>query len=313
MGTKPKNAAAESSKAALEQRVARLERALAVQNEVIEVAGRQLHYLSTVAGVKGEFDAIKAEGSRKIADIMNPAQPIPDPPSAPPTETTQQAEAPETMDDPRNPGITPGSTQRVPAQQVDSPLVPGETLPTQPFNNLVDPTQPVAGTETHVPLDQTKIETDVRVGDPMVNADNPQGYAFPLTGPFSQDGAASANTTTSPGMQRTMASIRLAKLRKSAGLVEGRTDELVLATEIEKNAALTDQMIEHEIATLDGTLRAQAKAKAPVRRPQGGSLPKQAAAERRTPSLAGAGGEPGMSATAASGFDADDASDLFLD
>ncbi len=309
--SKPNNAAAKSSGiAALQQKIAAQERLLRAQAAALEVAGQQLHYLGKLAGVSKEFEAIKAEGVKKVADIMNPAQPIPDPSSGAPTETTQQAEAPKTFDDPRNPGLTPGSVDGVPAQQVDSPLTPGATLPTSPYTQLVDPTQPVAGTETHVPLDQTKIETDVRVGDPMANADNPQGYGFPLTGPFAQDGAASANTTTSPGMQRTMASIRLAKLRKSAGLLAGDADELVAATEIERTAGLSDQMIEHEILTLDSVAKTAAKQR-PGRRRQGGPLPKVASAERHAPSLAG-GVEPGLSAVAASGFDADDASDLFL-
>ncbi len=306
--TKPNQTAGASSE------LATLRRTVAVQQEQLAVAGRQLHYLAQLAGVAGEFDAIKRQGAQKIADIMNPAQPIPDPPGGAPTETTQQAEAPETFDDPRNPGLTPGSTNGVPAAMTASPLDPGVTMPTSPYTQLVDPTQPVAGTETHVPLDQTKIETDVRVGDPMANVDNPQGYGFPLTGPFAADGAASANTTTSPGMQsnpgRTMASIRLAKLRKSAGLVSADVDEMVLGSQIERTAALTDAMIVHEIGTLDSVVKAAARVQA-GRRPQGGPLPKTAGAERRAPSLAG---DMGMSvqASAVSGFDDGDASDLFM-
>lgn len=312
MTQQPKNAAATSSKiAALEKRIAVQETLLKATTAALDVAGQQLHYLAGLAGVSGEFDAIKREGAKKIADIMNPAQPIPDPPGGAPTESTEQAEAPETFDDPRNPGLTPGSTNRVPAQQVDSPLQPGVTMPTNPYTQLVDPTQPVEGTQTHVPLDQTKIETDVRVGDPMANAGAPESFAFPLTGPFAQDGAASANTVSSPGYQnqgRTMASLRLAKLRKNAGLVEDNQDEFLVATGIERTAALTDKMIEHEINTLEATLKAQAS-RAPRRR-QGGPLPKQAG-QRRAPSLAGV---PEMSTTAAAGggFDDVDASDLFI-
>lgn len=313
MTQQPKNAAAASSKiAALENKIAAQERRIRAQAAVLEVAGQQLGYLAAVAGVAKEFEAIKRQGAKKIADIMNPAEPIPDPPGGAPTETTQEAEAAETFDDPRNPGLTPGSTNRVPAQQVDSPLVPGVTLPTTPYANLVDPTQPIEGTQTHVPPEQTKIETDVRVGDPMANAGAPQSFAFPLNPEFAQDGASYANQVTSPGYQnqgRTMASLRLAKLRKNAGLVSADKDEFLVATDIERTAGLTDQMIEHEIGTLEATLRAQA-AKTPGRRQSGGSLPKKAA-QRRVPSLAGAP-EVGMTATAASGFDEGDASDLFI-
>lgn len=310
MTQQPKNAAATSSKiAALEKKIAEQDRTIRAQAAILDVAGQQLGYLASVAGVAKEFDAIKREGAKKIADIMNPAQPIPDPPGGAPTETTEQAEAPETFDDPRNPGLTPGSTNGVPAQQVDSPLVPGVTLPTTPYANLVDVTQPVEGTQTHVPLDQTKIETDVRVGDPMVNAGAPESMAFPLNPEFAPDGASYANTVGSPN--RTMASLRLAKLRKSAGLVQGDKDEYLIATDIERTATLTDQMIGHEIATLEATLKAQAS-KAPARRPEGGPLPRKAA-QRRVPSLASGPAPSPMTATAASGFDDADASDLFID
>lgn len=312
----PNKAAAEMSViAALKSQVEAQDRTIKAQGEILKIAGQQLHYLATLAGVAPEFEAIKTEGMKKVADILNPAQPIPDPPAEGPTETTQEAEAPKTFDDPRSPGITPGSTDGVPAQMTDSPLTPGATMDTSPYTQLVDVTKPVAGTETHVPLDQTKIETDVRVGDPMVNANNPQGYAFPLNPEFAADGASYANTTTSPGMQqkaasRTMASIRLAKLRKNAGLIQGDTDELVVAAEIERTASLTDEMIEHEITTLDSL--AKTAARSPARRPQGGPMPKVASAQRHAPSLAADGRVPGMQVEAASGFDASDASDIFL-
>lgn len=306
MDKQPKKAAATEASS----RIAALEQRVAVQDEIIKVAGQQLHYLATVAGVGKQFEAIKREGAKKIADILNPAQPIPDPPGGAPTETTEQAEQPKTFDDPRNPGLTPGSTDGVPAQQVDTPLAPGVTLPTAPFNQMVDVSQPVAGTETHVPYDQTKIETDVRVGDPMVNADNPQGYAFPLNPEFAQDGVATVNTTTPVGGPgRTMASIHLARLRKSAGLVEASVDELVEAAKIEKDASLSDQMIAHEIDTLGGVVKA-AKRTTATRRPQGGPLPKVAnVAERRVPSLAGA--TDAIATMASAGIADDDASALF--
>jgi 8-oxo-dGTP pyrophosphatase MutT (NUDIX family) len=313
--TKPNEAAALDPRiAALQQIVDRQDRLIRVQGEQLKVAGQQLHYLSTVAGVGKEFDAMKREGAKKIADIMNPAQPVPDPADQGPSESTDQAATPETFDDPRRPGLTPGSTNGVPAQMTDSPLTPGVTVPTQPFNDLVDVTAPVNGTETQVPLDQTKIETDVRVGDPMANADNPQGYGFPLTGPFAQDGAASVGTTTSPGApvggaaERTMASIRLARLRKDAGLIEGG-DDLTEAAKIEATAGLSLGAINVEIATLEG-VRKVANRKEAGRRPQGGPLPRQAAGERQAPSLAGA---PNNRFVVSASLGDDDASDLFLD
>lgn len=311
--TKPKEAAALDPRiAALKQIIDGQDRMLRVQAEQIRVAGRQLHYLATVAGVSNEFDALKREGAKVIADIMNPAQPVPDPADQAPSETTDQAATPETFDDPRRPGLTPGSVNGVPAQMTDTPLAPGATLPTQPFTNLVDVTAPVAGTETHVDPSQTKIETDVRVGDPMANADSPQGYAFPLTGPFTQEGAAMVGTTTSPGLpvgspERTMASLRLAKLRREAGLIDG--DDFAQGAKIEATAGLTLDAINVEIATLEALRRAASKKEA--RRPQTGSVPRQVTAERAAPSLVGAPRGTGFTVSAAS-YD-DDASDLFLD
>src|SRR5690606_41309196 len=83
--TQPNQAAAESSKvAARETKVAALDMHLRAATAALEVAGKQLHYLATVAGVSSEFEALKREGAKKVADIMNPGQPIPDPPGGAP-------------------------------------------------------------------------------------------------------------------------------------------------------------------------------------------------------------------------------------
>lgn len=130
-----------------------------------------IDYVAKLAGISKQVTAI-----RKKADVLNPAQPIPDPNPAPPSETTQEAATPEAYDDVRNPGATPGSLTHVPAEATTVALQPGEDLPTQPFNQLVDVQAPVENTSTQLPLNQTRIETDVRVGDPMN-----QEIAFPWT------------------------------------------------------------------------------------------------------------------------------------
>lgn len=283
---------------------------ITAQQIALETQEQKLHYLANLAGVANEFNAMTREGSRKIADIMNPAQPIPDPGDQGPTETTQEAATPETYDDPRNPGITPGSVNGVPAQMTDSPLTPGVTLPTSPYSQMVDVTAPVGGTEMHVPLEQTKIETDVRIGDPMAGAGTPMGTAFPLNPEFAADGASYANQVNGLGLptqaqasNRTMASLRLAKLRKNAGLLGRGEDEFVAAAGIEKAAHLSTEMIEHEIGTLTALAQQRRPRTAPATRP---------AAERLAPSLAAMSTEA-SNATVGTGFDAADASDLFLD
>lgn len=251
----------------------------ALRTEVI-VLKSQLAYLGSVAGVGNQFEAI-----RKSADALNPAQPVEEPPAQPPVVTTEEAATPEARDNAMNPGQTPGSTNNLAADGHDTPLNPGATpgLDTSPYNQLIDVEAPVAGTQEHVPLDQTKTLTDVRVGDPM----NPQ-IAFPLTPAFAS---------------RAIASIQLARLRVAARIATG--DDLSLGSQIEASN-VSDEAIAQEIATLSSVQKAASKAQA---RPAGLVPQKAAAVQRTTPSLAG-----GESLTAAAALDADNEdSDLFLD
>jgi hypothetical protein len=253
------------------------------------VLGLQLAYVAKLAGVSDEMDAIRAQAAdvRKKADIENPAQPVPNPPSEAPVETTEQAATPEAYDNPNSIGQTPGATQGVPAAATDTPMTPGTTLPTAPFNQLLDVSAPVAGTETQIPLNQTRIETDVRVGDPM----NPE-TAYPLNpafGPSQQQGttpprSGEMSQTAAQGSQRAMASMRLAKLRIQAGLAQG--DEFAVTAGIEADKAMTGSLIRHEIATLSQMAKAASKQARPA-----GLVPRKAAnqqgqgVQRTMPSL----------------------------
>lgn len=248
-------------------------------------------YLARVAGLAPEMDAI-----RRTADLGNPASPVPDPPSQPAPESTEQALAPATEDDVRRPGETPGSVNHVPAEQVDVPMQPGVSLPTAPANDLIDVTAPTQGTETHIPNEQTRIETDVRVGDPM----NPE-IAFPwnpnMGGPDQQDAMTGGQRTGA----RTMAAMRLGRLRVQAGLAKG--DELAVGASIEGDTTMSDQMINHEIATLSKV------AKTASRQRPAGLVPRTASRERTMPSLAAGGAQV---STAPVGGDLDEATDLFV-
>lgn len=226
--------------------------AQASQHETI-VLKSQLHALGEVSGMGGHFAAI-----RKSADINNPAQPWPDPPSEPAVQTTEEALAPDTMDNVQNPGMTPGSVNDLAADGHDVPYAPGESLPTSPYNQLVNVQAPVAGTETQLPLDQTKTQVDVRVGDPMA-----PGVAFPLTPAFSS--------------QRTFASVRLARLQIEAGVAQG--DDLSLGEHI-ASSDLTDEQIGTQIETLSQVRKAAARQARPA-----GLVPRAASVQRTTPSL----------------------------
>ncbi|MCX4799572.1 hypothetical protein OG497_37595 [Streptomyces sp. NBC_01242] len=225
------------------------------QRRQIAIQGQQIALIARLAGVTNEVAAIGA----KTADIANPAQPIPDPGEQGPSETTEQAATPETNDDVRAPGQTGNSTQGVPAASTDTALTPGGTLPAEPYGNLQDVTAPVSGTNTgEVGGDQTKIETDVRVGNPMV-----PDVAFPWTISDNQsnnnppsNGEMSHTSTASPS--RTHACLRLARLKVQAGTAKG--DDLTLAAALEADTRLTDELINHEIGILSGVVRTTAKA-----------------------------------------------------
>lgn len=249
--------------------------ALAARTE-ITVLKNQLHGLATVAGFDGEMEGIRSTALKAIeADINNPAQPVEAPASEAPFQTTQQALEADTHDQALRPGMTPGSVDDLAADTTTTPLVPGTALPTNPYNELQNVEAPVAGTETQRPLSETKIETDVRVGNP----NNPE-VAFPWT----------LKSST-----RTMASIRLARLQIEAGIAAG--DDLALGEKIASTEGLTDEAIAAQIATLSQVRQVQATKQRPA-----GLVPRAASVARTVPSLA----TEGLTATAVAEDDGDD-------
>jgi hypothetical protein len=304
--------------AALQQAQARKIAELSAQNEALSA---QLRYLASAAGVGRELDEVGRRVMRRHADIMNPASPVPDPPEGPPSETTEQALMPEAMDDPSRPGATPGANSRVPAAQTTTAITPGVEMQTPPATNLIDVTAPVQGTNPSqdggVPIEQRRIETDVRVDPDPLKAHGPgiggqgdNGAAFPWMldarmpdqggqpggqGQFQRAASLHPQGGEAESSRRTFGSIRLARLRVQAGLAQG--DELAVAERIERDASLSTAMIEHDISTLEqvGAMRPQA--------------PIQRQAARTTPSLASVGAS---SQYAPAATDDLDGSDLFL-
>jgi hypothetical protein len=178
-----------------------------------------------------------------------------------------------------------------------------QTVATEPLDlNEQDVTAPVAGTEGPRPLDEVKTLTDVRVGNP----DNPQ-VAFPLQGPFAErptTAAAAAQPvpvvgTVQQSEGRTIASLRLARLRIQAGIAEG-DDDLSLGTSI-ASGEMTDESIQNEIDTLAKVVTTAARRPQPVSR---SLVPRTATAgvARTVPSMAPA--EPAIPIqTVAAGVD----------
>jgi hypothetical protein len=246
---------------------------LAAQGTTIERLGRGLFSLASMAG--GDVQSKIASAMLKRADVQNPAQPVPEPPAGPPTESTQEAETPEAFANVQDPGLVPGSTNDVAADATTTSYTPGMDIASQPFHQLIDVTQPVDGTQNPRPLQETKTLTDVRVGDPM----NPQ-TAFPLGGEFANAQRTSSKTAAADASRRTMASLRLARLRLQAGTAEGESD-FVVAAMIEKDAQVSTAAIEQEISTLENVKKAASSRAANAR-----LVPKSANRQPR-PSLQG--------------------------
>lgn len=278
-------------------------------NRVVAVQAAQIKHIATLAGVSKSVDAIE-----KFADIDNPADPVPDPPGQPPTETTEEAATPEAYDDVRRPGLTPGSVGGVPAETTDVALQPGESLPTSPYgpDGLQDVTAPIEGTQTHVPNEQTRIETDVRVGDPM----NPQiAYPWGMGANNSNGGRAASLQGQEPapaqdaGTARFMASVRLARLQIQAGMVQG--DDLVVAAGIQSS-----EISDHDIQTQIETLGSVQKAASLGQQRPGNLVPRAASVAGQTQRVAPSvvGDRAALSQHTASSVTDDTAdADLFLD
>lgn len=246
--------------------------------------------LSAVAKLTG-YDTQVRTAIFKRADEQNPAQPVPEPAGGAPVETTAEAEAPEAKADVRAPGLVPGTNNDTAADAVSTAYTPGADIDSPALKNLQDVTQPIDGTQGARPLQETKTLIDVRVGDPM----NAQ-VAFPVNGPY-----ANAQRTSSVSDERAVLSLRLAKLRIATGTAE-HDDEIVGMDSIVRDASLSDEAIEREIATLSRVEKAAARKNVVEDAPRN-LVPQPAKVQRTVPSL--------TSRTAARNDD-ENAEDLFL-
>lgn len=270
-------------------------RRIAALGYSVEALTKGLQALATMAGVERQVVAAML----KKADVQNPGQPVPEPPAIPPTQSTEDAKTPEAMADVNAPGLVPGSTQDVAADAVSTVYTPGMDVDAPALKNLVDVTAPVDGTQNPRPLNEVKTLTDVRVGDPM----RPD-VAFPLRGDFAN--AQRTGSKQGEPINRTLASIKLARLQIQAGLVPEGLADLEVAATIEKDASRHDSDILKEIGILEGIRTAASKRK-PQSAPQR-LVPRTAGRARTVPSMQN-GAAPLGARTAA--VDEGDASDLF--
>lgn len=217
------------------------------QQRTIEQLSRGLQAIARAAGIEKHVVTAMLQ---RTADAQNPAQPVPDPPAEQSPQGTVDTKTPEAFADVMAPGLVPGSTNDVGADAATTVYTPGNDIEGPALKNLIDVTRPMDGTQNPRPLAETRTETDIRVGNPM----NPQ-VAFPLGGDFQS--AQRLSSKQDKGGERTMAAFRLAKLRVAASTEDG--SDIEIATRIERDASLSLDAINREIATLGKVAKAASK------------------------------------------------------
>jgi hypothetical protein len=222
--------------------------ALAEQQQIINAQGRRIAVLeqgiNLIAKAAGIDTHPRMAALLKRAADENPAQPEgwANPAgngggSEAPTESTDQAATPSNKDNVESTGEAPGTDV---SPDATTSLDSTETVLDDGLDlNEQDVTKPVAGTDNlgkgePGAANTNRIETEVRVGDP-----NKPDVAFAETG---------WTAAKQPTEGRTIASLRLARLRIEAGIETG-TDDLDLGTAIAASEA-TDEAIQTEIDTL---------------------------------------------------------------
>lgn len=208
----------------------------------------------------------------RLADERDPAEPVPEPPAGAPVVTEQEAATPAARADVTQLGATPITDVSADATiAVDQPYGEAAFMPMD--LNEVDVTQPVAGTQGHLPPEQTIVPVEVRVGDP----DDPApsfpitwGSDGPVTGGSVGTGGANVNRApgSPPGVQpgttaskdRTYASLRLAKKRIEAGIAPADAEDILIAASIDSNSDMTDARIRDEIETLSSVIEQRKQA-----------------------------------------------------
>ena len=231
-----------------------------------------------------------AVGITRFADENDPANPVPQPAGGAPSETSEEARNSATQVNVQDIGATPEAGVAADATTTVDQV--GGINADTPYSINTEVTTPVAGTETRIPLDQVRTLPEIQFGNPLV-----PDTAFPLQGEF-------AEKATLGSKGRTYAALRLARLRKAAGIDQTGQDELVLANSIDTNASLTDGAIAQEIDVLTQVVTREttpANTRQASRRlvPQG-----QGGVERTIPSVAVGEGLPAFTSASSSDDDA---------
>ena len=219
-------------------------KALAEQQIMLTANRQAIQAIATLAGV--DVAPIYATADRRIAslqrraDAENPAQPIPEPGSEAPSQSSSDALGDLNDADVSTAG---GVTEEdgLAGKTVDVTAV-GEVMPEEAAGTA-DVTKPTSGIEVSENDSQTSGDVTSRTFDPE--------NAFPIEPAFAA------------AQKRTFASLHLARLRLAAGIAQG--DDLVVGESIAKSA-MSDEAIDAEIGTLTRVRTAsRALQSAPVR------------------------------------------------
>lgn len=247
-------------------------RALAEQQQMIAAQQRQIQNLRAVTRVVCQAAGIdqhpRIAALLKQADEDNPAQPIPEPGAQAPSATTSETMNSGTDADVNAPGGVPGQMDVAPDATTDPTSIDTPAANVTADDN-VDVTAPVEGTTEQRPIGETRTETDTHNGTPD------QG-SWPSDGTWGETPAGTVGSRSEP---RTIAALRLARLRIATGIAQG--DDLGIATAI-ANSRVTDAAMQVEIEAL-------AKVSGVRQRPgqDRRNLVPRTASGARTPSLAG--------------------------
>lgn len=281
---------------AMEQR-RRMIAALAAQQQQIDILrteaaqhaeenSRLRRAVAFIAQVAGIADQPHIAALNVTADVNNPANPEPSKGSEAPSQTTDQALKPAATDSVDAPGEVPASANKgvTPATTTDV-TKPGEVLPAPRPDDMQDVEKMVSGTDKVPSPSEAKVPIDIQAPAPP----EPSKTMFSDTG-----WTASANGEQ--GEHRLLTSMRLARLRRAAGIEDG--DDLALSQAIHDDTSLTDADIAHEIDVLSKVV--EKRTAATQQRTAGRNLVPQRAqgVQRAVPSLAPQGDEGGITTTA---------------
>ncbi len=223
------------------------------------------------------------------ADVNDPGEPVPQPAGGAPAYTTEEAMTPAARVNVWDIGATPVNEVGADGEwAVDS--IGGVQADT-PYQVNQEVTTPVAGTTERRPVDEVRTLPEIQFGNPLV-----PNTAFPLQGEF-----AARPTLSAKG--RAFAAIRLARLRRAAGIETSGRDELVVANAIDTDRSLSNEAIKLEIDTLSRVVSAK---QAPAPRQASRRLVPQSAdgVGRTIPSVAVDQGLTSFTASSASDDDA---------